>query len=545
MASLDQYNGTLGKEKAAHLLRRATYRATSSNIEYFKSRTASQAVDEIVSIQPLSIMGPVDYQDPSKSFIETKNFPADPGEWILRHYVKSWWIDEALKDDSISHKMEFFLHSNFVASNNSMDPFEYHDYLKLNRHFALGSIKELAKRMSVNIVMMYYLDGNDNHKDAPNENYGREFLELFSIGKGPQEGPGNYTYYTEEDVQAAARVFTGWRTWDEERVIYNTEIGVLEAFPANYAHDKDDKVFSSAFGNQTITGQEEEENFFQEIDDFVEMVFAQIATARNICRKLYRYFVSSSITPEIESDIIEPLADTLFANDYVLEPAIKQLLKSQHFFDADDTVQGDEIIGSMLKSPIDLLAHTLNFFDTPIPDRYSDYENHYRRFYLQTVQDNLFEKASFKIFEPPSVAGYAALYQEPLFYKLRMTSNTIVARYKLPEIVLQGKNLLTWGGPSGASAFDIINFIDSSSAISDPSSASGIVSDLTNYLFPKSPSSERMSYFLNDVFLQDLPEMDWYIDWLTYKGNGDESLVKSPLERLFIALISSQEFQLM
>jgi len=126
-----------------------------------------------------------------------------------------------------------------------------------------------------------------------------------------------------------------------------------------------------------------------------------------------------------------------------------------------------------------------------------------------------------------------------------MTSNTIVARYKLPEIILKGRNFLSWGGPSGAAAFDIINFIDSSSAISDPSSASAIVSDLTNYLFPKAPSSERTDYFLNDVFLQDLPEMDWYIDWLTYKGNGDRSLVESPLERLFIAIVSSQEFQLM
>jgi len=334
MASLDQHTGSLGKERAAHLLRRATFRATSTNIEYYKSRSASQAVDELVAVQPLSIMGPVDYQNPSKSFIETKNFPADPGEWILRHYVKSWWIDEALKDDSICHKMEFFLHTNFVTSNDGMDPYEYHEYMTLNRHYALGSIKEHAKRMSVNRSMMRYLDGNDNHRDAPNENYGREFLELFSIGKGPQISQGNYTYYTEDDVQAAARVFTGWRTWNEENLIYNTEIGVLEAYPANWAHDKDDKLFSSAFGNQTIVGQENVENFFQEIDDFVEMVFGQIQTARNICRKLYRYFVASKITSEIENDIIIPLADILFADNYVLAPTLRKLLKSKHLRDS-------------------------------------------------------------------------------------------------------------------------------------------------------------------------------------------------------------------
>jgi hypothetical protein len=406
-------------------------------------------------------------------------------------------------------------------------------------------MKEHAKRMSVNIIMMYYLDGNQNHKDSPNENYGREFLELFSIGKGPQLGQGNYTYYTEEDVQAAARVFTGWRTWDDERQILNTDIGVLEAYPVNWGHDKNDKTFSAAFDGQVITGQENEEDFFQEIDDFVEMVFGKIATARNICRKLYRFFISAKITAEIESDIIEPLADILYADNYVLENTLKKLLMSKHFYDADDNTEGDETIGAMLKTPLDMLAHTINFFEAPMPDRYNEYHNHHYVFYKQTIQDNLFEKASFKIFEPPSVAGYPDLYQEPLFYRLRMTSNTIVARYKLPEIIIKGRNLLSWGGPSGASAFDFINFIDSSSAISDPSSASGLVSDLTGYLFAKPVTTSRMDYFLNDVFLQDLPEMDWFIDWSTYKGNGDRGLVESPLERLFVALISSQEFQLM
>lgn len=536
MASLAPLTGSLGLNRAAHLIRRATYRPTQVNIDYYTSRTAEQAVDELFQITPLSISGPQDPDDINKSWIETKNFPPDPGEWILRHYVKGWWIDEAIKDDSIGHKMEFFLHSNFVASCNDMNAYEYHDYLKLLRYYSTGDFKTLAKKVSINLVMMYYLDGNDNHKDSPNENYGREFLELFSIGKGN---------YTEEDVQAAARVFTGWRTWDVEQVGYDAEVGVLTAYPAYWAHDRDDKAFSAAFDNTVITGQEDETMFIQEIDDFVEMVFGNIETAKNICRKLYRYFVSAKITSEVENDIIAPLATQLFNDSYVLENTVKMLLKSRHFYDADDGVAGDEIIGGMLKTPIDLLGQVVNFFDIGLPNRYSDLDNHYRRFYLQTVQDNLFEKASFKIFEPPSVAGYADLYQEPLYYRLRMTSNTIVARYKLPEIIQQGKNLLSWGHDTGATPFDFINFIDTANVISEPSNAGRLVEDLMEYMFPKSFTTERRSYFLNDVFLQDLPEFDWYIDWTTYKQNGDRGLVESPLNRLFIALCSSQEFQLM
>ncbi len=546
MASLDPYGGTLGATKAAHLLRRTTFRPTASNIDYYKSRNASQAVNEIMNIAPLSIEGPVDYQNANKSWIETKNFNPDPGDWILRHYLKSWWMDEAIRDESIGHKLEFLLHSNFVASNQDMDPYHYHDYMKLNRYYAKGNWKELAKKMTVNIVMMHYLDGNENHKNSPNENFGREFLELFSIGKGPLIGEGNYTYYTEEDVQAAARVFTGWRTWEESRHLMDNQVGIPTAYPAGWAHDEDDKQFSAAFGNTVITGQTEEENQWQEIDDFVEMVFGQIATARYLCRKIYLFFVGSKITSEIENDIINPLADTLFADNYNVANTLSRLLKSKHFYDEDDSNSGDEIIGAMMKGPMDLLAHTLNFFEVGIPDRYNSYNDHHRWFYHHTVQDNLFEKANFNLYEPPSVAGYPDLYQEPLFYRLRMTSNTIVARYKLTEIILTGKNVLSWGRQTGTS-FDMIDFIQNSQAISDPSSASALVSDLTNYMFPKAPNSARFNYFLNDVFLQDLPEMDWYIDYTTFMNTGqnDRSLIISPLERLFTALVSSQEFQLM
>lgn len=538
MASLSPYSGALGVDKAAHLVRRATFRPTRTNIDYYASRTANQAVDELFNIQDLSIIGPQDPNDRNKSWIETKNWPTDPGEWILRHYVKSWWVDEAFRDDSIGHKLEFFLHTNFVVSCKDMNHFVYHDYLKLNRHFARGSMKELGKKMSINISMMYYLDGNDNHRDSPNENYAREFLELFSIGKGPLIGPGNYTHYTEEDVQTAARLFSGWRTWDTERILYDDTVGVSTAYPVYWGHDRDDKTFSSAFNGQTISGQQDEENFYQEIIDFVDMVFGQIETAKNFCRKLYRYFVNAKITPEIENDIITPLANQLYNDDYVLENTVKTLLKSQHFYET-------RIIGSMIKTPIDSFGHMVNFFNTPIPDRYDNLLDHYKTFYLHTLQDNCFEKANFKIFEPPNVAGYADLYQEPLYYRLRMTSNTIVARYKTPEIILKGRNYLWWGGPSGADAFDIIDFLDNSGVITIPGSADAVVTELTNYLFAQNPTPQRKDYFLNTVFLEGLPAMDWTIDWNTYKSTGDRSIIETPLNRLFIALTSSQEFQLM
>ena len=86
-----------------------------------------------------------------------------------------------------------------------------YEYVRLLHQHALGNVRQLAKDITINPAMLRYLNGNASTAAAPNENYGRELLELFTVGKGPLIGAGNYTTYTEADVQAAAKVLTGWR----------------------------------------------------------------------------------------------------------------------------------------------------------------------------------------------------------------------------------------------------------------------------------------------------------------------------------------------
>ncbi len=105
--------------------------------------------------------------------------------------------------------------------------------------------------------MLKFLDGQLNEVGNPNENFGREFLELYSVGKGPQVGADNYTTYTEQDVQAAAKVFSGWKV-DEEFANLDVEWGIAQAVlkgdngTVASRHDASAKQFSTAFQNQTI-----------------------------------------------------------------------------------------------------------------------------------------------------------------------------------------------------------------------------------------------------------------------------------------------------
>ena len=178
--------------------------------------------------------------------------------------------------------------------------------------------------------MLEYLNNTDNYANNPNENYAREFLELFTILKGPQIGVDNYTNYTELDVQQAARVLTGFRKMNDRSII-DEDTNLPKGWNDISKHDTANKVFSDAFNNNEIIGQETEEGMNQELNDFVDMIFDKQETARAYCRKLYRFFVKSEWNDEVESEIIEPLSQQLINDNYDILPTVTTLLSSKHF----------------------------------------------------------------------------------------------------------------------------------------------------------------------------------------------------------------------
>ena len=536
MAIIDPRTGPLGQRLAKHLLRRATYNITKDRVDYFAGLTAQQALSELTILPDPYLEEPIDHET-GQPWINSGVEPIS-SNFRLYGYVKGWWVDEARRDTGLGHKLMFFLHSNFVVNAQILNSSFNYDYYKLMRHYCFGSFKELSVKISVDNMMLDFLDGRYSNKYNPNENYGREFLELFTIGKGDQTGPDDYTNYTELDVQEAARLFTGWRVND--RLNIDPDTGLPTGYPDLNRHDVDDKTFSYRFQNQTVVGRNTEQGMYDEISDFVDIIFGQAETAKFICRKLYRYFVSSEIDATIETEIIEPLAVT-FRTNYNMSEVVTKLLTSKHFYGEDDSGNSaNNIIGGLIKNPLQSLLQTLTYFNVDVPDPINDSEMHYETFYRHSVLYDLFELAGLTLFEPSSVAGYEPFYQAPNYNRGWFNSSVIISRYKLPEMLLTGDRVLSYG-ELGVQ----LNFVEwVENHISNPSDPEVLIAEITDYLFVENADAERKAYFLNTVLLDNIPMAEWSSAWADYIGNNNIDAVQTPLNRLFTGILYSQEFQL-
>ncbi len=548
MASLTPLSGTLGLRRAAHLLRRTSFRYTKAKVDELAGMTATQAAAMLVITPPLQMDQPV-YDNPDSTVVENTTWLLPPGlsqpsdENTLRRYVMGWWVNESLYDPGITQKMSLFLHQHMIVTANSYGNAHFFDYLSLLRWAALGNFKKLATKIVMDNCMLLYLNNHQNTKNNPNENFAREFFELFTIGKGPQIGPEDYTNYTENDIAQAARVFTGFRTRNQRDMI-DPETGIPRGNTVINQHDTGNKTFSDKFQNTTITGATTANNMLIELNAFVNMVFAQDATALTFCRRLYRWFVSRNITPEIETDIIGPLATTFRTGNYEIKPVILQLLRSQHFFDADDSDNSDEIIGGIIKSPLETTLQSLSFFNVPIPSPTAQPTQHYQRLYNTGIIQRVLLPAGMPLFYPNDVAGYPGYYQEPEYSRQWFNSSTIVGRYKFPQQLLTGR--ISYGANPNALLYfqvNIVTWVKDSGFFSDAKDPYALVQELVNYLLPEQIDNDRFNYFYLDVFLDNLPPADWTYEWQNYLNTGDATEVKIPLEKLINAIMYSPEFQ--
>jgi len=518
LTGLSPYNGPWDYQMAAHLLRRTMYGPTNAQIKNAVQAGMSATLTQLLNPGSLP-------EEPVNYYLETDpNVPVGTS-WVDKPYtagvdmlvasrnrsMRAWTAMQPYEEGvSIREKMTLFWHNHFVTANINDPKFRY-NYINRLRTNALGNFKSFVKEMTIDPSMLRFLNGRQNTKNAPNENYARELLELFTIGKGEQVGPGDYTTYTEDDIVEAAKLLTGWVNRNRplgqggDSQYTDPQTGLQRGDAVYNRHDTSDKTFSAAFDDKVITGAVDEADMWRELEDFVNMIFEQDATAKNICRKMYRYFVSPKISAEIETDIITPLSQTLIANDYKISFALKQLLTSKHFYDLDDDNATDEIIGSLLKSPLELLMHSMSFFDIKTPNYLSDADNHYNRWYRLTVGQVITTQGGMPIFAPDSVAGYPAYYQEPGYSRNWFNGSTLIARYKQAEILLTGRRVLAGGNNGGV---------------------------------------QLATYFL-EVFLDDLSPINWWFEWNNYIDTNNDDAVKIPLEALLKAILSSQEFGLM
>lgn len=535
-------NLALGAKNAAHLLRRVTFGPSRKDIYTFSSYSINQALAVLLEEKPAADP-PVDVLT-SESWVNPAPTGANSEESDLMKMTFAWWLDlMRAGENSIIDRMAWFYHSHFatISSRVPRGTAIYYQ-IKLFRHYALGNFKELSKKICYDNAMLMNLDGRLNDVGRPNENFAREFFELHTIGKGEPAGPDDYTTFTEQDVIESSKVLSGYNVdWQFANIDEETGVamGVLRGngdIASN--HDASVKQFSARFQNTVIqpiemAGEKATKTAaLDELDQLVNMIFAQEATAIHICTKLYRFFVYYDITEEILNDIIKPLAQTFIASDYELKPVLEQLFRSTHFFDSDNATETDDNRGGLIKSPLEIIIGTLRFFNISWPDAVSDLQGFYN-----AHDDLLFQKIpnqGLDFYEPYDVSGYDGYYQAPAFNRNWITANNLAQRYQFSADLLLG---VKDGDDNVLYGLNILSYCNSEGI--NLNSPQDIVTFFVDYLFPEQITQERFEYFKSTLLI-DVDETDWASTII----DGEDFQVIFHLENLINALIQSPEYQL-
>lgn len=544
MASLNPITGALGTQKAAHLLRRATLGPRLQDISNFAGMTAQAAFTALTQPQAIPAL-PI---DPASGTDWVYPNTVNPNSTNLSDYTRSWWMENMRSSGAnLTERMIWFYHTHFPMimsriENNAQFAI---DYLRLLRYYALGNYKDLTKALVIDNAMLLHLDGNLNIKGVPQENFAREFLELYTVGKGEEISLGNYTNFTEQDVQALTKALTGWGidpTFQTIDPVTNIPTGKVKGSATTSSqHDVTAKQFSSAFSNTLIqTGSVTGTNaaiaaVYTELDDVLNMVFASPHTAKHICRRIYREFVYYDITSEVESDIIEPLAATLVSNNYNITSVLEVLFQSEHFYDLDTPITEDNNIGAIIKSPMDLVIGTMRLFNLTVPDKTTQLPAHYEMYNQLIAQLDL---QGIQFFEPYDVAGYEPYYQFPDYHRYWISSNYLANRYKFSELLITG-----FTGMSGnLLKLDVVEFVETN--CSNPGDATILVQELVDWLFPIVLDAARFNYFRDEVLLDQLPASNWTTEWNNYVNTSSDVNVRLQLESLITAMMQTPEYQL-
>jgi uncharacterized protein (DUF1800 family) len=275
------------------------------------------------------------------------------------------WLNELINSEAqLREKMSLFWHGHFA--NRVVNSFFQQEMLQIIRTNALGNFKDLLKAVSKSPAMLQFLNNQQNRKQHPNENFAREVMELFTLGRGN---------YTETDVKEAARAFTGWS--------FNVK-GEFEF--KERAHDT---------GSKTVIGKTGNFNG----DDVLDILLAQKQTATFITKKIYKYFVNENV----DATKVDWLSKRFFESGYDTKKLLEDIYTSNWFYE-------EKNIGVKIKSPIELLVGI-------------------RRFLPMQLQNDqaqlLFQKTLGQIlFYPPNVAGWPGgknwIDSSSLMIRLRM-----------------------------------------------------------------------------------------------------------------------------
>ncbi len=257
------------------------------------------------------------------------------------------WMDEMVGSEAqLREKMALFWHGHFACRvNNSL---YQQGLLHIIRQNALGHFGDLLRAVSKSASMLSFLNNQQNRKRKPNENFAREVMELFTMGRG---------HYTEKDIKEAARAFTGWGFERNGTFVFRDK-----------AHDEDSKTILGAGG--TFNG-----------DDVLDIILKQKQTAIFLTQKIYRYFVNE----QLNGEHIDWLAARLYQNDYDIGQLMHDIFTSDWFYE-------EQNIGARIKSPVEYIVGLRRILPMKIRN--------------EEVQILLQRLLGQWLFNPPNVAGW-------------------------------------------------------------------------------------------------------------------------------------------
>lgn len=261
--------------------------------------------------------------------------------------LNNLWLQEMIDGEAqLQEKMALFWHGHFACR--SLNPYFDQQYLDIIRKNSLGNFSVLLNEISKTPAMLQFLNNQQNKKDHPNENFARELMELFTIGRGN---------YTEQDVKEAARAFTGYGFDKTGEFKFRIQ-----------QHDFGTKIFFGKSGS--FTG-----------DDILQIILKKNECAYFITKKIYRFFVNDNP----DETIVKQLAKHFYESNYDIKGLLKEIFSSDWFYDEMN-------IAAKIKSPIELLVGLSRII--PI-----DFENEQSPLFIQRSLGQV-------LLNPPNVAGW-------------------------------------------------------------------------------------------------------------------------------------------
>ncbi len=437
-------------EKTGHLLSRASFGADVEELKTLSSFSNDQLVDALLQNNELPdppddwVGEPFNYQEFEKLS------PQEQQDYFDTNYdrineLRAWWFELMLGSAfNLREKMTLFWHGHFTTDIESafLAQFLYVQNNTLRKN-ALGNFRTFLKEIYKDPAMLLYLNGNDNYSDQPNENFARELLELFTMGVGN---------YTENDIKAAARAFTGWQVNP-----YN-----LNSFFNPLIHDHGIKQFMGQSGN--FDG-----------DKIIDIILEQPQTAKYICTKFYQAFVSR----ELNQGFIDELAELFRSNDYEIKPVLRKIFTSDYFY-------SNQSSAALIKSPIEMMVSNVRLFSAVST-------NVYFLIFATALIDQ-------ELMSPPNVAGWPG-------QRNWISPTTYVTRNTLSEIVI---NPDLFGDEADGPPFEF-NAMDFARSFG-LDSVHELAEAMTNHLL-RIPISESTTDFLVSVLLGSANPEDWSLNY--------------------------------